>query len=102
MADQPIPIFDGHNDVLLRLRKGGPGSERSFLERNETGHLDLPRAREGGFAGGFFAVFIPNPRSPDFERQVVRTETGYEVPLPPPLELDYAQQFAREMTASLF
>lgn len=102
MAEQPIPIFDGHNDVLLRLRKGGAGSERSFLERNETGHLDLPRAREGGFAGGFFAVFIPNPHVPGEERQVVRTETGYEAPLPPPLELEYAQQFAREMTASLF
>ncbi len=103
MDDQPIPIFDGHNDVLLRLRKGGPGSERSFLERSDTGHLDLPRAREGGFAGGFFAVFIPNPstgepRMPRF----VQTGDGYEMPLPPPLELDYAQQFVREMTASLF
>jgi membrane dipeptidase len=103
MADQLIPIFDGHNDVLLRLRKGGAGSERSFLERNEAGHLDLPRAREGGFAGGFFAVFIPNPSSgePRMPRSV-KTKDGYEVPLPPPLELDYAQQFAREMTASLF
>jgi membrane dipeptidase len=102
MSNHVFPILDGHNDVLLRLRKGGPGSERSFLERGETGHLDLPRAREGGFAGGFFAVFIRNPQAPDLERQVVRTADGYEIPLPPPLELAYAQQFAREMTASLF
>ncbi|HEX6509528.1 MAG TPA: dipeptidase [Chloroflexota bacterium] len=48
-----IPIFDGHNDVLLRLRDGG-----SFFERNDIGHLDLPRAVAGGFGGGFCAVFV--------------------------------------------
>jgi membrane dipeptidase len=103
MTDNLIPIIDGHNDVLLRLRKGGPGSERGFLERNDAGHLDLPRAREGGFAGGFFAVFIPNPSTgePPGPR-IVQTADGYEMPMPPPLELDYAQQFAREMVASLF
>jgi membrane dipeptidase len=46
-------IFDGHNDVLLE--------ERSFLEPSVEGHLDLERARAGGFAGGFFAIFTPHP-----------------------------------------
>ena len=46
-----LPVFDGHNDVLLE--------ERSFADRSEDGHLDLARARAGGFAGGFFAIFTP-------------------------------------------
>ena len=48
-----IPVFDGHNDVLLE--------ERSFADASADGHLDLARAREGGFAGGFFAIFTPHP-----------------------------------------
>ena len=48
-----LPVFDGHNDVLL--------ADRSFLESSEDGHLDLARARAGGFAGGFFAIFTPHP-----------------------------------------
>jgi membrane dipeptidase len=102
MADnQPIPIIDGHNDALLRLRRNGPGAERGFLERGEIGHLDLPRARAGGLAGGFFAVFIPNPSTGERPPRI-QTDGGYEIPLPPPLDLDYAQQIAREVTDSLF
>lgn len=52
-----IPVIDGHNDTLTRIRHAGPGERRSFLERAEFGHLDLPRALEGGMGGGFFAVF---------------------------------------------
>jgi membrane dipeptidase len=48
-----IPVFDGHNDVLL--------AERSFADASGDGHLDLARARAGGFAGGFFAIFTPHP-----------------------------------------
>ena len=48
-----LPVFDGHNDVLLE--------QRSFAERSDEGHLDLERARVGGFAGGFFAIFTPHP-----------------------------------------
>jgi membrane dipeptidase len=48
-----IPVFDGHNDVLL--------DERSFADASDEGHLDLARARAGGFAGGFFAIFTPHP-----------------------------------------
>lgn len=55
------PIFDGHNDTVLSLMKTG----RSFFERSEAGHIDLPRAREGGLGGGFFAVYIPDPAATD-------------------------------------
>ncbi|NIX77038.1 dipeptidase [Microvirga terricola] len=60
-TDAPVPVFDGHNDVLLRLwRSGTKAAEHDFLRENETGHLDLPRARAGGFAGGLFAVYVPS------------------------------------------
>lgn len=59
MSDQAtkFPVFDGHNDTLLNLRMTG----RNFDERSRVGHIDLPRATEGGYGGGFFAVFIPDP-----------------------------------------
>ena len=53
-----LPILDGHNDALLALLRN-PERPDSLLERSEIGHLDLPRADEGGFAGGFFALFTP-------------------------------------------
>jgi membrane dipeptidase len=61
-----IPIFDGHNDTLLALSPTRAEGGRSFLVRNTEGHLDLPRAREGGLAGGMFAIFVPSdPKAPD-------------------------------------
>ena len=55
-----VPIFDGHNDVLLRLyRRGGMDTSRAFLEGEAKGQLDLPMARQGGFVGGLFAIFVP-------------------------------------------
>ena len=85
-------VFDGHNDVLLRL--GGPdgGGPGAFFERGDQGHLDLPRAREGGFGGGFFAVWIPSPKSPE------RTPRG----LPPALDAAYALRQTMAATAMLF
>lgn len=60
-AETLVPIFDGHNDVLLRLwQMGDKSAETFFLNGGRHGHLDLPRAQAGGFAGGLFAVFIPS------------------------------------------
>ncbi|GLR07695.1 peptidase [Mixta theicola] len=53
-------FFDGHNDLLLRLwvnHADNPAS--AFFAGREQGHLDFPRMRQGGFAGGLFAVFVP-------------------------------------------
>ena len=50
----PHTVFDGHNDTLVDLCFPEPGKDRSFLERGDHGHLDLPRALEGHFSGGFF------------------------------------------------
>jgi membrane dipeptidase len=57
-----VPIFDGHNDVLLRLyRRGGTDAPQAFLKGEAKGQLDLPMAQQGGFAGGLFAIFVPSP-----------------------------------------
>ena len=63
--EQPIPIFDGHNDVLLRLWRQGGDVVTAFLDGEDKGQLDLPRARLGSFAGGMFACFVPSTRADD-------------------------------------
>jgi membrane dipeptidase len=100
MTDAPLPIFDGHNDVLLRLANRPADEQRAFLERTDAGHLDLPRAREGGFAGGMFAVFVPSKRRRS--DKPARTESGYDVPLPEPPKLADAQRTTLTLAANLF
>ncbi len=51
-----IPTFDGHNDTLLVLLEH---PDRDFGQRLDEGHIDVVRAREGGLAGGIFAMFTP-------------------------------------------
>lgn len=59
---KPLPIFDGHNDVLLRMMMPGQADPvGAFLEGEGRGHIDLPRAMAGGLAGGLFAIFVPSP-----------------------------------------
>lgn len=63
-----VPVFDGHNDVLLRLwmkKQADPIAD--FLNGDEGGHLDLPRMIKGGFQGGFFAIFAPSPQDADLD-----------------------------------
>ena len=85
-------VFDGHNDVLLRLGAEDGGGPAAFFEQGEKGHLDLPRAREGGFGGGIFAVWIPSPKTSE------RTPRG----LPPALDAAYALRYALAAVAMLF
>ncbi len=94
MSDsKPLPIFDGHNDVLLKLYKAG-GTEL-FFNRNSQGEIDLPRAREGGLAGGFFAVYVP-------EDLHAKPTAAFSYDLPKPLDPDYSLRMAMGMTALLF
>jgi len=93
-------VLDGHNDTLLRLHLSRRGHGRSFFERGDTGHIDVPRAREGRFGGGFFAVFVP-PQSSSADDLTI-TDTGYEVRLASPIDVAYAQRATMAMTARLF
>lgn len=67
--NKPIPVFDGHNDTLLKfVLEKGTAQERSFFTKSGAGHIDLPRCREGGLAGGLFAMFVPSNTGQDFSR----------------------------------
>jgi membrane dipeptidase len=100
------PIFDGHNDTLLALHLPKPGKQRSFFAQSEHGHIDFPRARAGGFGGGFFAIFVPNPAAgPDITSSNVgirQEASSFSAPLPEPLEQSYALNVAMGMAAKLF
>lgn len=97
-----IPVFDGHNDILLRLFLAPERREAIWLGCDRTGHLDLPRMQKGGFAGGMFAIYIPSPMEGDpaeFERLMDRPP--YNIPLPAPVPLTTAQPMALAMAAHL-
>jgi len=82
-------VFDGHNDVLLKLyREGGRAAVGSFAS-GRGGHIDLPRARKGGFGGGFFAIFVP-PADTQSDRHTEMNEPEYDLPLPPAIAADEA------------
>ncbi len=97
-----LPVFDGHNDLLLRLWRAAPGDrDRLWLEGDGGGHLDLPRMRKGGFAGGFFAIYIPSPAEPGLDFETLMDNPPYEVPLPALIEAETAQPIALAMAGIL-
>ena len=76
-------IVDGHNDLVARTWGG-----------QEIRHVHLEQAAEAGFAGGFFALFIPSaggmpPPEPG--------ATSYAAPLPDPIPTDEAVRIAEEL-----
>jgi membrane dipeptidase len=104
---KPVPIFDGHNDVLLRLHmRGGADAVTAFLQGEEKGHLDLPKALKGGFAGGLFAIFVPSPKRKDrADGEAAPQETGSVVgndPAPPAVDTAEAQRVVFAMASLLF
>lgn len=90
-------VFDGHNDVLFRLwRRAREGFDpvAEFIDGSPTGHIDLPRSKAGGFAGGLCAIYIP---SDDLHFKPPGPDGTYDTPLPKPLErapsLDIAMEY---------
>ncbi len=56
-----FPVFDGHNDTLLRLETARQaGVSLDFFQAQPDLHIDMAKAMSGGFAGGFFAMFTPS------------------------------------------
>jgi membrane dipeptidase len=98
MTTPSTRVFDGHNDTLIDLHIPERGGGRSFFERSETGHVDFPRAREGNFGGGFFAVFVPNE---EYEYDRTETDEGYEMDLPPAIAHERAKHFTYDVLARL-
>ena len=78
-----FPTFDGHNDILLRLYNAPQNREKIWLTGEGKGHLDLPRMRQGGFAAGFFAIYIPSPQDDDgIDYMHLMENPPYLLPLP--------------------
>ena len=46
-------VLDTHSDVTPKIERGF-----AFDERHETGHMDIPRMREGGLDAEFFSVWM--------------------------------------------
>lgn len=87
-------VFDGHNDVLTRAEATAIASGR------DEGHLDVPRAHEGGLAGGIFAVFVDSAE--DTFEGIEMSAGGYDVPLPSPVPHEDALAAAAAYAARLF
>lgn len=96
------PIFDGHNDTLLDLYKPDRGKGRSFFERSEHGHIDLPRAQEGHFGGGFFAIYTPAEKKDGDPPTDLDKLKPSEPQLGPPVEYAHALRTTLAMAALLF
>jgi membrane dipeptidase len=102
-----IPVFDGHNDTILRLALDSPGTETDFLTGRD-GHVDLPKARAGGLAGGMFAMFVPSKKW----KKVIRwrevgpdgpdKKKGWDVPIAGRIAQTNALNSVMAMMASLF
>lgn len=91
------PIFDGHNDCLLKLYRGGPGAGARY-RGGMPGHVDLPKAKAGGFAGGFYAMFVPDEGPMDWS---VMRNAQYDLPLPPMVAQEAARAVVVEQAAIL-
>ncbi|MDQ2095011.1 dipeptidase [Rhodalgimonas zhirmunskyi] len=91
-------IFDGHNDVLLKLmHAGGRPALKGFHEGRE-GHIDLPKAATGGFGGGFFAIYVPSPWDGN-DKAMMQPE--YDLPLPEAIPHEAALPVVMTMAALL-
>jgi len=77
-------IVDGHNDLVLRSWRELP-----------VWQMDLDAAHEAGFAGGFFALYVPSP-SP-----VEPTTAHYAMPLADPIPTADAARVALELYDTL-
>lgn len=99
-----VPVFDGHNDLLMRLARAAPDQvDRLWLEGDGRGHLDLPRMRQGGFAGGMFAIYCPSPLGTDAlaALDAMMAAPPYAVPTPDPLPIAEAQPMALRQASLL-
>ena len=106
MADATVPVIDGHNDTLTKIRGALPGQKRTFLARSALGHLDLPRARDGGLVGGFFAIFTASKKyelkkEPLLDEDGETVPDGWRCPLPPKLDRRTALGFTLSVVSDL-
>lgn len=99
-----IPVFDGHNDLLLRFHLQPENRDAIWSGKDGSGHLDLPRMKAGGFVGGFFAIYIPSPKpakAADTSIDAMMENPPFDVPLPGVIDARPAQPVALSMAGHL-
>jgi membrane dipeptidase len=105
MTDQTlVPVFDGHNDTLLKLYLSKEADkEKLFIEGAPAEwHIDLPKARRGGLAGGMFAIFPPPLEKRRRKADDAEKMPGADEPLPPELPRHAAIDSTIGMASVLF
>jgi membrane dipeptidase len=80
----PRVILDGHNDHVLRRWRG-----------ETPKHIDLARAAEADFRGGFFALYVPGAETHE------PPAAPYELPLENPIPIEDARRVAGEQATVL-
>ncbi|MEP1206190.1 MAG: dipeptidase [Rhizobiaceae bacterium] len=91
-------IFDGHNDVLLKLFLEGHKPD-AFVDGLD-GAIDLPKLQAGGFGGGFFAIYVPSAPG-EFDSFDQMNEATYDIALPDQLDTSEAASIAQAEAAAL-
>jgi len=94
------PIFDGHNDILSVLYQSSAYPDIAAFGRSMPGHLDLKKVQAGGFAGGFFAIWVPSPIDA-MAKQAMMNQPSYDLPLPPAIDTGPALGVALAQAALL-
>ena len=95
-----IPSLDGHNDALTAEWHD------ALTVRRDTGHIDLPRMREGGVRAAFFAVWAspeewPEPGPAGYPPQP-DAHGGERTDLVPPISFELAAADASRAAGRLF
>lgn len=94
------PIFDGHNDLLFRLFEDKRKDNIESFFQGRSGHIDLKKAQAGGFAGGFFAIYVPSPE--DLQDALIQMENPpYDLPLPSAMPFKEALPIALKQASIL-
>lgn len=92
-------IFDGHNDLLLQIHSGNVTADELGFLGSGGHHIDLIKAQKGGFAGGLFAIFVPDEADTCFMEEMMAE--SYDLPLPPALDWPRSAQVALAQAAIL-
>ncbi|MFT5005007.1 MAG: membrane dipeptidase [Paracoccaceae bacterium] len=99
LANTPL-IFDGHNDVLNKLFKRDDKIGAGFAKGYDA-HIDLPKAKIGGFGGGFFAIWIPSTETALEDMDELMRQPVYDLPLPSEIQQEAAATVALQQAAIL-
>ena len=96
-------ILDGHNDTLQAFYLPNK-TKRSFFEKTDTGHIDLPRAKMGGLGGGFFSIFVPQSPPANMEpgEGIGQNHQASVDSVMKPIEFSYAHETTRKGIEALF